>query len=333
MADRARGCLVGGAIGDTLGYAVEFTTSHSDICRKYGPGGITEYAAGAHLSDDTQMTLYTAEGILESRLSGTELIDAVKEAYLAWLGPQIGVRIKPKYTSSLLEIGKLNQRRAPGITCLTALRDTYEGRSPSNNSKGCGGVMRVAPVGIFGAAQDWPLGLTASTAGKIAELTHLHPMSTYSSAVLAALVQELMLTDGNMDVLRFTDILKNVLRTVQLLYGSDARYMPRFIALMEQAIDLADSRRDDWDIIENVLGGGWVAEETLAIALFSVIRHFDSFHECMICAANHGGDSDSTAAVAGNIFGTVRGYSGLPLILSSRIECPEVILLYADRLL
>ena len=41
--DRALGCLVGGAVGDALGYAVEFE-SWPSIRTMYGPKGITRYS-------------------------------------------------------------------------------------------------------------------------------------------------------------------------------------------------------------------------------------------------------------------------------------------------
>lgn len=66
--DRYRGCLLGGAAGDALGYPVEFL-SLTDIQEQYGPAGITSYTLQngvAQISDDTQMTLFTANGLLFS---------------------------------------------------------------------------------------------------------------------------------------------------------------------------------------------------------------------------------------------------------------------------
>ena len=64
--DKYRGCLIGGAVGDALGYAVEFL-DEIDIFRHYGKKGIIEYDLVdgiAQISDDTQMTLFTANGLL-----------------------------------------------------------------------------------------------------------------------------------------------------------------------------------------------------------------------------------------------------------------------------
>lgn len=69
--DKFRGCLIGGAAGDALGYAVEFL-SEPILFNRYGTRGITEYALKdglARFSDDTQMTLFTASGLLSDRKS------------------------------------------------------------------------------------------------------------------------------------------------------------------------------------------------------------------------------------------------------------------------
>ena len=65
--DRIKGSMFGGAIGDALGYAVEFD-SWKGVQRKYGEQGITNYQLNdkgiAEISDDTQMTLFTANGLM-----------------------------------------------------------------------------------------------------------------------------------------------------------------------------------------------------------------------------------------------------------------------------
>lgn len=101
---------------------------------------------------------------------------------------------------------------------------------------------------------------------------------------------------------------------------------------MRKAFRLEDNLLCDWEIIENGLGGGWVAEETLAIAVFSVSRHINDFNACMICAVNHGGDSDSTGAVAGNIIGAIIGYEAFPDKFTKSIQLKELLITTADAL-
>lgn len=342
LQDKSRGCLVGGAIGDALGYIVEFVGSHDEICARYGADGITAYdlnydwldepQSKALISDDTQMTLYTAEALIEARRNGWPIIPAIQQSYLAWLGPQIGQPVTVDYDSRLLGISELNRRRAPGATCITALTAVRDGRQPSNDSKGCGGVMRVAPVGIYGAVHGLDIHDTARMAGEAAELTHLHPLSTYASAALAVIVQECIVADTPIDAVSFTAIVNDALRTVKTVYGAGAREMSYFVKLMQVALGLRERQLPDWDLIENVLGEGWVAEETLAIAVFAVLRHIDDFDACMTAAVNHGGDSDSTGAVAGNILGAIIGYAALPEKFTADVQFRDLLVEHADLL-
>ena len=111
------------------------------------------------------MTLYTAEGLLEAEQSGKTIVPTICNAYLAWYGHQAGRKVKIAYKSELSQIDELNQRRAPGNRCRSALASIYSGKEPMNASKGCGGVMRIAPIGIYGACHDWSLEKTARIAG------------------------------------------------------------------------------------------------------------------------------------------------------------------------
>ena len=159
--NRFRGCLIGGAAGDALGYAVEFLREEQ-IFSKYGENGITEYSlrnGKAEISDDTQMTLFTANGLLLGTTRGmTRGIMGNYESYIqimykCWYRTQTeSYPINEDYLYSwLLNIPEFFSRRAPGMTCLSAIEHGAAGSThePINNSKGCGGVMRVAPIGLY----------------------------------------------------------------------------------------------------------------------------------------------------------------------------------------
>ena len=110
--DRYRGCLLGGAAGDALGYPVEFL-SLDEIRSQYGPAGITEYQLRrgvAQVSDDTQMTLFTANGLLytETRRrigapGGGSVTGTMAVCYRDWLRTQQGPcrRGERKYTTGM----------------------------------------------------------------------------------------------------------------------------------------------------------------------------------------------------------------------------------------
>src|SRR5207245_2077490 len=162
LRSRFRGCLLGGAVGDALGAPVEFLDL-DEIVRAYGEQGIRDYAPAygklGAITDDTQMTLFTAEAMLSAHLAAAlqshepDFFRAAVRSYARWLMTQENSRLltstsaKPSW---LLQQNKLFSRRAPGTTCISALQ-TSRGKvtRATNESKGCGGVMRIAPVGMY----------------------------------------------------------------------------------------------------------------------------------------------------------------------------------------
>ena len=94
--------------------------------------------------------------------------------------------------------------------------------------------------------------------------------------------------------------------------------------LVDKAVELAYTDLNDVEAIGQ-LGEGWVGEEALAIALYCVLKHYDSFEDAVVAAVNHNGDSDSTGAICGNILGLVYGYEALPSHFKDNVELHDVI--------
>lgn len=340
LIDKSRGCLVGGAAGDALGYAVEFS-SLNGIINKYGDSGIKSYdldASGtARFSDDTQMTLFTAEGLLSAYATVPDpspeiILKHMQEAYLAWFATQTAFQL-PLPSSWLTHIRDLWARRAPGNTCLSALSALQNGKQVFNDSKGCGAVMRIAPVGIFYAAHDrithHASHITAIVAADVARITHHHDLSTLSAVFTSLVIFECMrihLIDRLTLRSIISDALSNTFSAIP-----DCKDADKFVAIIQKSLDLADSSLSDREAIRK-LGEGWVAEETIAIAIFCVMRHIRDFEGCLVAAVNHDGDSDSTGAVAGNIIGAILGYTGIPEKFRDNLELLKPILSVADDL-
>lgn len=339
LQDKCRGSLVGGAVGDALGYEVEFM-SLSSIRKRFGENGISDYVLHgcvAEFSDDTQMSLFTAEGLLsavaDDKIYEKEIMPYITKAYEYWYYTQSRPGLKMN-GSWLTHISSLWSRRAPGNTCLSALHCiTMPSSAPViNNSKGCGGVMRVAPIGIFSAAHPVMLDLEHAgyLAGYVADITHKHPLSTYSSMAFAMIVAE-CISQENIDREKFKFIVMDrVFRLLGLWFNGD-NHLAELQILIKDALELAVSKEADTYVIPQ-LGEGWVAEETLAIAIFSVMRYIDNFEKCICCSVNHDGDSDSTGAVAGNIIGAILGYNAIPEKYLTNLELHDVLVSVADDL-
>ena len=352
--DKIRGSLVGGAVGDALGYPVEFICSYEGIQKRYGENGITrldttqwwlpdeEKSGKAWISDDTQMTLFTACGLLNAKAQGKAPKYAICEAYLEWYYTQVGRKSSRHKDCWIGNLPELNNRRAPGNTCMTALQDILRGKDPYNNSKGCGGIMRTAPVALYGAVwRDTPEGELLEgrisnikdvdmLAADAAEITHQHPLGWLSSALEAHVIYRILQKDSP-TVDDFKAYLSEGYDMLLSLYPNEGAGITQLRALTDKALGLVGSPASDVDNIE-AIGEGWVAEETLAIAVYCAVKNFDNFEKAIIASVNHKGDSDSTGAVTGNILGAVVGYDAIPEFFKTDLELHDVILHVADDL-
>ena len=345
--DRAVGCLVGGAVGDALGYAVEFE-QWPYIRNTYGDRGITRYEQSrngkALVSDDTQMTLFTASGILMGMTRGYTRgimgrIDMYcRHTYVDWLHTQEwSERDNDVYSTSwLMDVPELYALRAPGNTCLSALRVIARHDEPHNNSCGCGGVMRTAPVAILSYIHgyaDAKYGYCDMVAAEAARITHMHPLGFLPSAVLNDILMQIFECDEVNPGSLSDYVLAAIDRLPSIVSEDDAKktygeLWPNHVAelqeIIRKALGLVTSGDPDHVAIEKI-GGGWTGHEALAIAIYSALKYKDSFEDAIICAVNHSGDSDSTGAICGNIMGALLGRKAIPDYYTKDLELLDII--------
>ena len=344
--DKAKGCIVGGAVGDALGYPVEFRRSFMEIQGYYGPQGITRYQLGpdgtAHFSDDTQMTLFTATGLMQAGSErymenrGDEKIWQYDVGchYVDWYWTQNNGSQK-QHSSWLFEIPEIHAQRGPGSTCLSSLRNIIQGVDAKNNSKGCGGIMRVAPVALCADLRDnMPDDFVYMLAGKTACITHNAPLGFIPAAFEVMLLDKIIHCDRAINRFALEKMIwdcTDEIRHVQLDYDSAKGTYAQFTEdiaeierLMKAAITLVYEGTSDVGSIER-LGGGWTGETALAIAVYCALKHTDSFEDAVVAAVNHSGDSDSTGAICGNIMGLIHGFDAIPDYFKEHLELLPVL--------
>jgi ADP-ribosylglycohydrolase len=358
-ASRIHGCLLGGALGDSLGYAVEFDDI-SAIRARFGPAGLQDFAAldgGSHFSDDTQLTLYTVDGLVEALEWANDGVGADTNAclwlaYLRWLGTQgvplpASAPVQPPRWIDTHEV--LKHRRAPGKACLSGLATGEMGtvyRPVNPESKGCGTVMRSAPFGLVPHIAPESVYKLSSDA---ASLTHGHPAARQGSGALSLMIHFLVAGHGLREAAGYA---LAHLREADL--GRSESPDPVLVERLEAALRLAPqpgqpaagALLSPEDLVRE-LGEGWVAEEALAVALYAVLatapetaagpRERETqpqahFRAAIAVAVNHSGDSDSTASIAGNLLGAFYGEECLPAAWMEALEAPEVIRGMASRL-
>lgn len=343
--DKVKGSLFGGAIGDALGYAVEFR-NEAAIRNDYGPEGISEYKLRngfAVVSDDTQMTLFTANGLLVAntkRYLGNEFDyeECVYWSYKDWLETQDNNyseyapnKDKRNCHSWLCDVPRLFFQRAPGCTCIDAIssKQRVSIRNILNNSKGCGGVMRVAPVGLINLLDmDLDIKKIDYMAAELAALTHGHSLGYMPASVLAHIVNRIVYPKAGLDTLK--DIVIDARDTISQIFEGD-KHLKYLVELINKAIKLSESDYSDIDCI-HFLGEGWVGEETLAIAIYCSLKYQNDFSKAIQVSVNHRGDSDSTGAVTGNIIGAWIGFDAIDKKWIDNLEMTDVISEIAEDL-
>lgn len=314
--ERIKGCLLGGAVGDALGAPVEFL-EWPVIESRYGPEGITDFTPAygkiGAITDDTQMMLFTAEGLLRAYVRGSSrgichVPSVIHHALLRWLLTQEEPPAIPVSKDGWLITEKsLWSRRAPGTSCLSALKAAKQLGSPAqNNSKGCGALMRSAPCAFFANAFDY-----AAEAGR---LTHGHPSGYLAAGLFADILQRMAEQSAS---------LENAVVDSLAKYGRKAGMQETRELLERVLFFVREGYRPTPERIGE-LGGGWVAEEALAIGVWCALTA-DSLEEGVIRAVNHSGDSDSTGLVAGHLLGIEYGGAAIPSRWYQRLELRRVI--------
>lgn len=305
MLHKNKGCMIGLAVGDALGAPLEFL-KWSEIVEKYGPAGLAEYMPWGRFpagtfTDDTQMSLATALGCLTAHWRGEDPLQTVWQFYRVWLA----------------NLKLPQENRVPGNTCVSALRSGKIGtiEQPINDSKGCGGVMRTAPVGLIHAPEaafDWGM--------KFSAITHGYPSGTLPGGMIACLIAHLR---AGADI---PSAVKAALKTLKTYPGHDETESAILTALEL----IADSRPTVEAI--HILGGGWTGEEALAISIYCALKYATDFRAGVVAAINHSGDSDSTGSITGAILGTALGLDAIPADWAAQVEAREYMLALAHDL-
>jgi ADP-ribosylglycohydrolase len=332
--DRVLGAILAGAVGDALGAPLEFLPI-TDIRRAFGPDGLTGYAPGAGITEDTQLTLFTAEGLIRAHVAARRdgisgPVPFVQHAYQRWLHTQDvpweragGVFAKDSHPDGwLVGMRGLHRRRGAGsavLAALTAFAETGDSPSPedpANDAKGSGAVMRAAPVALWGASTHEVF----TTAANLGTLTHGHPSGYLPAAVLAVIVRELV---SGTELPEAVALARVQLRAWPHHHETDLA--------LESAITLAARGRPSPETLIEELGHGWHGEQALAIAVCAALTAED-LADGLRLAVNHSGDSDTTGAICGNLLGARHGLSAIPEEWLRNLELREVIQALAEDL-
>ena len=289
MTNHLRGTLIGLAVGDALGAAVEFKSPGSfALVTGYRGGGPHRLEAG-EWTDDTSMALALADSIAAA---GWDLNDQASRYVQWWKTGKYSVN------GRCFDIG-ITTRSALGN--FVADKNALASGDRSDRASGNGSIMRLAPVSI--------------------RFTHLFPDKTEE---LSRLAEESSLpTHASDQCLSACRYLANVLAALMQGEDRDTVLSPDWKTLRRlndlkplhpliQEIAQGSYRRKQPPDIQ---GSGWVVK-SLEASLWA-FHDSDTFEEAVLRAVNLGDDADTTGAICGQLAGAYWGESEIPESLRS----------------
>ncbi|WP_230627542.1 ADP-ribosylglycohydrolase family protein [Methanosarcina barkeri] len=287
---KLRGYLYGTACADALGRPVELLTL-DQIKEKYGEHGILELTPDSPWTDDTQLMLVLARGLLRgAELELPELMSKIAEELVLWLDePDLGA-------------GATTRGAA------LSLKDRIPWNKSGISSKTCGSLMRVGILGFVYQNDPIKLVKVAQVSGRI---THSHPVAEAASIAGAYSVK--LALDG-VDPGEMFEPLLEVTKGIS----------KEFTQALENSYKVAYSDVGDEEGLKK-LGQGWYADETFALAYFCILRYPNDYKKAIQTAVNITGDSDSVASVAGGILGARLGIDAIPVSWTEALKEKEKI--------
>lgn len=279
--DAALAAIYASAVGDAVGYSVEFDRNPDvRVVRSFLGNQPLD------VSDDTQMTMFCLSGLLKAMREKKHIVDTVRKSYIDWLTTQDYEYSNEAFSNeafspeSLVSYKEMWAYRAPGGTCLDSLRKQAANKSSSirKDGNGSGTVMRCLPYAMIGVAMGWSHELSREYARRDAGITHLSPDAIASSGLLAG-IYHLCLTGSTVE-----DAAKRVLRDMWLTGDeNDAG-----LSILKAYRDAANGETD----------GGWYSTEAVGLALYFAINCNSDLDEVITSASAIGGDSDTVASIA-----------------------------------
>jgi ADP-ribosylglycohydrolase len=319
--DRFLGCIYGLAIGDALGYPVEFM-SLKEIEKILGPNGVTGFDSLKHpeiasrirqpigsYSDDTQMSLATANALINAKSDNLEdIMQEVVKEYISWADSP-------------------ENNRYPGNTCMAGIRNLKAGMHWTNsgipNGKGCGAAMRTAPIGLYFADDIHSL-INCSQA--VGSCTHKDSGAIAAGSVVAYVIRNAILygslINKNPSLLNNQEFIEEILNARKVSFPLKSK-----LEKLNQNLNYQDSRG-----ALKKLGQGWHGDEAVAMALYCFLKSPRDYRKTVLAGTNIDGDSDSVALIAGAISGAYNGIQSIPQEWINQIENKELLRETAEKL-
>lgn len=338
-ADRSayRGCLLGLAVGDAMGYTVD-SRSWQEIQEDYGPNGLLGYDlvnGYADVTSYTQLAAFTCNGLLFGLTRGQmmgKMAPFIKYIGLAcreWAASQRPWGRPARTYCWLLRRAELCRRHCMDTRMLDTLGKDAFGtlETPVNSYSAPGGLSCAIGVGLFSHKDRMDQDEIDRLGAEAVALTHGSPTAFLSGAVLTHMISRLM-EDRNQSL---RSLFLEAADTVRDRFGHQYSQAFEIATLIRHAVTYAESPNlNQVEVMERL--GCDSSAQVLAGAVYACLSSGEDFDAAMIAAVNHSGRSAAVGAIVGAILGLRLGEEALPEFYIECLEPAEILQELADDL-
>ena len=339
-----RGCLLGLAVGDAMGYTVD-TKTWPQIQEDYGPNGLLGYDlvnGYAEVSSHTQLAVFTCNGLLLGMTRGQvfgKMAPLVMYAGLAQHVWAIGQRRYDQPTRNhcwVFRIPELRRRHCTDTRMVETLNRGMGGvrgklgtlETPINHRDTPASISSAVSVGLFADPNRMKQTEIDRLGAECVALTHGDPLAFLPGAMITHLICR-CLRDHTTSL---RSIVEESMKALDDQFGREYRQTAQVIAAVKQALKYVDDFSifpvDAMEKLKCDTGA-----DILAGAIYAALIYERDFDSAMIVAANHSGRSAAVAAVAGAILGARCGEEALPDFYMEGLEIATTLMELADDLI
>ena len=312
-----RGCLLGLAAGDAMGYTVDDCT-WQQIQEDYGPDGLLGYDevnGCADVSSHTQLAAYACNGLLLALTRGQNRgVMAPYVRYIALAEREWAQTQRYSGTAQRIFCWISRERDLKGRRCMdTRMLDTLgqprpgSMEEPLNRFVTPGAVTTAVAVGLFGSPQWISREENDRLGAEALALTHGAPQTFLTGAVIAHMIRRILYEGAD----NIREVAREAMAALQERFGREYRQTVEIREAVNMALSLAISHNVSRSRAMEQLRCQ-TAVEVLAGAVYAAASHQNSFDEGMITAVNHSGRSGAVGALTGAILGARLGEKGIP---------------------
>ena len=333
-----RGCLLGLAVGDAMGYTVD-TKTWPQIQEDYGPHGLQGYDllnGYADVTSHTQLAVFTCNGLLLGLTRGQiygKMAPFVKYAGLAqqeWAAGQRRYDQPRRNYCWSFRIQELRRRHCTDTRMVETLNRNLLGslEEPSTRYDTPASIATAVSAGLFGDPKRMEQEEIDRLGAECVALTHGHPLAFLPGAAIAHLISK-CLTDQDTPL---EDLVNEALTALDDQFGREYRQVKEITTHVRHAMTLARERSlHPVQAMEKLKCDN--GAEVLAGAVYAALLWEQDFDSAVIAAVNHSGRSAAVGCLTGAILGARMGAEALPDFYLEGLEITAPLKELADDLM